>query len=163
MSRGDIEFLLSDGSMRLGSAFGAFLDSVVDNVSYGCIYIALTMYKTFRGFCRPIPLLMMVPSTAIIGYNIHSERMTASKNGTILKLNHQHLSDIVVPVNNLGKWKTVTQMSTLTILIVSRDRNVEWLSASGVGLLYVSGGLSVWSLVVYMRGIWKVLLKYSFT
>ncbi|KAL0667611.1 hypothetical protein Bca4012_030315 [Brassica carinata] len=154
MSRGDIEFLLSDGSMRLGSAFGAFLDSVVDNVSYGCIYIALTMYKTFRGFCRPIPLLMMVPSTAIIGYNIHSERMTASKNGTILK---------VVPVNNLGKWKTVTQMSTLTILIVSRDRNVEWLSASGVGLLYVSGGLSVWSLVVYMRGIWKVLLKYSFT
>ncbi|CAF1832908.1 unnamed protein product [Brassica oleracea] len=154
MSRGDIEFLLSDGSMRLGSAFGAFLDSVVDNVSYGCIYIALTMYKTFGGFCRPIPLLMMVPSTAIIGYNIHSERMTASKNGTILE---------VVPVNNLGKWKTVTQMSTLTILIVSRDRNVEWLSASGVGLLYVSGGLSVWSLVVYMRGIWKVLLKYSFT
>ncbi|KAG5388418.1 hypothetical protein IGI04_029959 [Brassica rapa subsp. trilocularis] len=60
--------------------------------------------------------------------------MAASKNGTILE---------AVPVNNLGKWKTATQMSTLTILIVSRDRNVEWLSASGVGLLYVSGGLSV--------------------
>ncbi|KAF3578580.1 hypothetical protein DY000_02034872 [Brassica cretica] len=64
--------------MRLGSAFGAFLDSVADNVSYGCIYIDLTVYKTFRGFCRPIPLLMMVPSTAIIA----SARGTETKYGS---------------------------------------------------------------------------------
>ncbi|KAG2320729.1 hypothetical protein Bca4012_056235 [Brassica carinata] len=114
-------------------------DLYIGSAAYGCIYIDLTVYKTFRGFCRPVSwLLLTVPSIAIIGYNIHSKRMAASKNGMILE---------AVAVNNLGKWKTTTQMITLTILLASRDRNVEWLATSGVGLLYVSGGLSVWSLV----------------
>ena len=30
---------------------------------------------------------------------------------------------------------------------------------SGVLLLYISAGLSVWSLAIYMSKIWKVLLK----
>ncbi|CAH8373555.1 unnamed protein product [Eruca vesicaria subsp. sativa] len=46
-----------------------------------------------------------------------------------------------------------------TILLASRDSSVGWLVAWGAGLLYVSAGLSVWSLVVYMRKISKVLLK----
>lgn len=30
---------------------------------------------------------------------------------------------------------------------------------SGVALLYASAGLAIWSLVVYIRKIWKVLLR----
>lgn len=33
------------------------------------------------------------------------------------------------------------------------------LVASGVVLLYISAGLALWSLVVYMRKIWRVLLR----
>jgi len=33
------------------------------------------------------------------------------------------------------------------------------LMTTGVALLYTSAGLAVWSLVVYMRKIWKVLLR----
>ncbi|KAI3748666.1 hypothetical protein L6452_11916 [Arctium lappa] len=67
-----------------------------------------------------------------------------------------------VAVNNLGKWKTATQMSSLTILLLIRDSSFRevgfvW-AAAGVGLLYVSGGLAVWSLVVYMKKIWKVMV-----
>jgi CDP-diacylglycerol---glycerol-3-phosphate 3-phosphatidyltransferase len=29
----------------------------------------------------------------------------------------------------------------------------------GVALLYVSAGLAIWSLVVYVRKIWRILLK----
>lgn len=32
-------------------------------------------------------------------------------------------------------------------------------AASGVGLLYISAGLAVWSLVVYMSKIWRVLTR----
>jgi CDP-diacylglycerol--glycerol-3-phosphate 3-phosphatidyltransferase len=64
-----------------------------------------------------------------------------------------------VAVNSLGKWKTATQMIALTILLASRDSSFERLLPSGIGLLYVSAGLSIWSLVVYMKNIWRVLLK----
>ncbi|XP_019259805.1 PREDICTED: CDP-diacylglycerol--glycerol-3-phosphate 3-phosphatidyltransferase 2-like isoform X2 [Nicotiana attenuata] len=66
-----------------------------------------------------------------------------------------------VAVNNLGKWKTATQMTALTILLLARDSSlsgVGTLVGSGVILLYISAWLAVWSLVVYMRKIWKVLL-----
>jgi CDP-diacylglycerol---glycerol-3-phosphate 3-phosphatidyltransferase len=33
------------------------------------------------------------------------------------------------------------------------------LVAPGVALLYISAGLAIWSLVVYMRKIWRTLLK----
>ncbi|CAH8376499.1 unnamed protein product [Eruca vesicaria subsp. sativa] len=42
-----------------------------------------------------------------------------------------------VAVNNLGKWKTATQRTALTILLASRDSSVGWLVASRAGLLSV--------------------------
>ncbi|KAG5608805.1 hypothetical protein H5410_020086 [Solanum commersonii] len=66
-----------------------------------------------------------------------------------------------VAVNNLGKWKTATQMTALTILLLTRDSSLSGAGtfvASGVILLYVSAWLALWSLVVYMRKISKVLL-----
>ncbi|KAG8501270.1 hypothetical protein CXB51_003377 [Gossypium anomalum] len=65
-------------------------------------------------------------------------------------------------VNNLGKWKTATQMVALTILLATRDSSLGEagiLVASGVILLYISAGLSVMSLAVYMGKIWQVLLN----
>ncbi|KAI3721613.1 hypothetical protein L2E82_32629 [Cichorium intybus] len=64
------------------------------------------------------------------------------------------VADKAVAVNNLGKWKTVTQMISLTILLVIRDSSfteVGFLGTACVAFLYVSVGLAVWSLVVYMK------------
>ncbi|KAI3995264.1 hypothetical protein MKX01_032066, partial [Papaver californicum] len=66
-----------------------------------------------------------------------------------------------VAVNNLGKWKTATQMTALTILLASRDSSLSGpgtLVASGVALLYISAGLAVWSLAVYMKNIWRIIV-----
>ncbi|KAG5404510.1 hypothetical protein IGI04_010629, partial [Brassica rapa subsp. trilocularis] len=138
--------------MKLGSAFGAFLDPVADKLMVAATLILLCTKPMDVGVLGPLPWLLTVPSIAIIGREITMSAVrewAASQNGKLLE---------AVAVNNLGKWKTATQMTALTILLASRDSNVGWLVASGAGLLYVSAGLSVWSLVVYMRKIWKVLL-----
>ncbi|KAL0298645.1 UNVERIFIED_CONTAM: Cardiolipin synthase (CMP-forming), mitochondrial [Sesamum radiatum] len=72
------------------------------------------------------------------------------------------VADKAVAVNNLGKWKTATQMIALTILLAARDGSLVGagtLAYSGVLLLYISAWLALWSLVVYVRKIWKVLLR----
>ncbi|KAF3506078.1 hypothetical protein F2Q69_00001946 [Brassica cretica] len=139
--------------MKLGSAFGAFLDPVADKLMVAATLILLCTKPVEVAVLGPVPWLLTVPSIAIIGREITMSAVrewAASQNGKLLE---------AVAVNNLGKWKTATQMTALTILLASRDSNIGWLVASGAGLLYVSAGLSVWSLVVYMRKIWKVLLK----
>ncbi|KAH0887088.1 hypothetical protein HID58_063184, partial [Brassica napus] len=90
-------------TIKLGSAFGAFLDPVADKITMSAV-----------------------------------REWAASQNGKLLE---------AVAVNNLGKWKTTTQMTALTILLASRDSSVGWLVASGAGLVYVSAGLSV---VIYL-------------
>ncbi|KAH0930593.1 hypothetical protein HID58_016320 [Brassica napus] len=130
-----------------------FLDPVADKLMVAATLILLCTKPIHVSVLGPVPWLLTVPSIAIIGREITMSAVrewAASQNGKLLE---------AVAVNNLGKWKTATQMTALTILLASRDSSVGWLVASGAGLLYVSAGLSVWSLVVYMRKISKVLLK----
>ncbi|KAH0918789.1 hypothetical protein HID58_026449, partial [Brassica napus] len=139
--------------MRLGSAFGAFLDPVADKLMVAATLILLCTKPMDAVVFGPVPWLVTVPSIAIIGREITMSAVrewAASQNGKLSK---------AVAVNSLGKWKTATQMIALTILLASRDSSFERLLPPGIGLLYVSAGLSIWSLVVYMRQIVRVLLK----
>ncbi|KAF5453488.1 hypothetical protein F2P56_028386, partial [Juglans regia] len=142
--------------MRLGSAFGAFLDPVADKLMVAATLVLLCTQPVEVTMFGQVPWLLAVPSIAIIGREITMSAVrewAASQNSKLLE---------AVAVNNLGKWKTATQMTALTILLATRDSSLGGpgvFVASGVGLLYISAGLSVWSLVVYMRKIWKVLLK----
>ncbi|KAB2598150.1 CDP-diacylglycerol--glycerol-3-phosphate 3-phosphatidyltransferase 2-like [Pyrus ussuriensis x Pyrus communis] len=142
--------------MRSGSAFGAFLDPVADKLMVAATLVLLCSRPLDVAMFGQVPWLFVVPSIAIIGREITMSAVrewAASQNAKLLE---------AVAVNNLGKWKTATQMIALTILLATRDNSLgrpEVLVASGVVLLYVSAGLAVWSLVVYMSKIWKVLLR----
>ncbi|XP_059628227.1 CDP-diacylglycerol--glycerol-3-phosphate 3-phosphatidyltransferase 2 isoform X1 [Cornus florida] len=142
--------------MRLGSAFGAFLDPVADKLMVAATLVLLCTRPMEVPMLGQVPWLLAVPSIAIIGREITMSAVrewAASQNTQLLE---------AVAVNNLGKWKTASQMAALTILLATRDNSLTGAGvvvASGVSLLYVSAGLAVWSLVVYMRKIWKVLLK----
>ncbi|XAR72075.1 CDP-diacylglycerol--glycerol-3-phosphate 3-phosphatidyltransferase [Bertholletia excelsa] len=143
--------------MRLGSAFGAFLDPVADKLMVAATLVLLCTRPLEVATFGQVPWLLAVPAIAIIGREITMSAVrewAASQNGKLSE---------AVAVNNLGKWKTATQMAALTILLATRDSSLAsagmTLAASGVILLYISAWLSVWSLVVYMRKIWKVLLK----
>ncbi|KAL0002948.1 hypothetical protein SO802_016729 [Lithocarpus litseifolius] len=142
--------------MRLGSAFGAFLDPVADKLMVAATLVLLCSRPQEIAMFEQVPWFLTAPSIAIIGREITMSAVrewAASQNSKLLE---------AVAVNNLGKWKTATQMTALTILLATRDTSLGGpgiLVASGVVLLYISAGLALWSLVVYMRKIWRVLLR----
>ncbi|KAK4756785.1 hypothetical protein SAY87_006912 [Trapa incisa] len=141
--------------MRLGSAFGAFLDPVADKLMVAATLVLLCTRPMESDIIGQAPWLLTVPAIAIIGREITMSAVrewAASQNSKLLE---------AVAVNNLGKWKTATQMTALTILLATRNSSIggPGLAGTGVALLYISAGLAVWSLVVYMKKIWKVLLK----
>ncbi|KAK4373512.1 hypothetical protein RND71_008896 [Anisodus tanguticus] len=141
--------------MNLGTAFGAFLDPVADKLMVAATLILLCTRPLEASVFGQLPWLLTVPSIAIIGREITMSAVrewAASQGGKLSE---------AVAVNNLGKWKTATQMTALTILLLTRDSSLSGAGtvvASGVILLYVSAWLALWSLVVYMRKISKVLL-----
>ncbi|GJN08226.1 hypothetical protein PR202_ga26123 [Eleusine coracana subsp. coracana] len=142
--------------MQLGTPFGAFLDPVADKLMVAATLVLLCTKPLETSLLMDGPWLLTVPSIAIIGREITMSAVrewAASQNGKVLE---------AVAVNNLGKWKTATQMTALTLLLASRDPSLPAqgvLVTPGVALLYVSAGLAIWSLVVYMRKIWRILLK----
>ncbi|XP_010260128.1 PREDICTED: CDP-diacylglycerol--glycerol-3-phosphate 3-phosphatidyltransferase 2-like isoform X2 [Nelumbo nucifera] len=142
--------------MRLGTAFGAFLDPVADKLMVAATLVLLCNRPLGVAVFGDLPWLLTVPSIVIIGREITMSAVrewAASQNNRVLE---------AVAVNNLGKWKTATQMTALTILLATRDSSLSGsgiLVSSGIVLLYVSAGLTIWSLVVYMSKIWRILLK----
>lgn len=141
--------------MNLGTAFGAFLDPVADKLMVATTLVLLCTKPPEASMIGKVPWLLTVPSIAVIGREItmSAVREWAASQGSKLSG--------AVAVNNLGKWKTATQMISLTILLAIRDQSfteIGLLGTSGVALLYVSAGLALWSLVVYMKKISKVLL-----
>ncbi|XP_039022893.1 CDP-diacylglycerol--glycerol-3-phosphate 3-phosphatidyltransferase 2-like [Hibiscus syriacus] len=142
--------------MGLHSVFGAFLDPVADKLMVAATLVLLCSRPVNVAIFRQVPWLLIVPSIVIIGREITMSAVrewAASKDSKLLE---------AVAVNNLGKWKTATQMAALTILLATRDSSFAGygiLVTSGVLLLYISAGLSVLSLAVYMGKIRQVLLK----
>ncbi|KAI3459011.1 hypothetical protein Pfo_015674 [Paulownia fortunei] len=142
--------------MNLGTPFGAFLDPVADKLMVAATLILLCTRPFEAGMFGQAPWLLTVPAIAIIGREITMSAVrewAASQDRKLLE---------AVAVNNLGKWKTAAQMSALTILLATRDGSLVGAGTfafSGVLLLYISAWLALWSLVVYVRKIWKVLLR----
>ncbi|KAK8593341.1 hypothetical protein V6N13_043065 [Hibiscus sabdariffa] len=142
--------------MRLHSVFGAFVDPVADKLMVAATLVLLCSRPLNVAIFGQVPWLLIVPSIAIIGREITMSAVrewAASQDSKLLQ---------AVAVNNLGKWKTATQMAALTILLATQDSSSAGSGifvASGVILLYISAGLSVTSLAVYMGKIWQVLLK----
>ncbi|XP_020571716.1 CDP-diacylglycerol--glycerol-3-phosphate 3-phosphatidyltransferase 1, chloroplastic-like [Phalaenopsis equestris] len=142
--------------MQLGTTFGAFLDPVADKLMVAATLVLLCSKPLEVAFFGVVPWILTVPAIAIIGREITMSAVrewAAAQNNGVLE---------AVAVNNLGKWKTATQMTALTILLLSRDPSLTGpgiLVSTGVFLLYVSAGLALWSLAVYMRKIWRFLIK----
>ncbi|URE49373.1 HORMA domain [Musa troglodytarum] len=129
--------------MRLGTAFGAFLDPVADKLMVSATLVLLCTKPLKCAVFGDVPWLLAAPSITIIGREITMSSVrewAASQNGRALE---------AVAVNSFGKWKTATQMTALTVLLASRDPRLAALTvlvAAGVVLLYISAGLAVWTI-----------------
>jgi CDP-diacylglycerol--glycerol-3-phosphate 3-phosphatidyltransferase len=64
-----------------------------------------------------------------------------------------------VAVSGLGKWKTILQMTGLSLMMFRRDVFGLPMYDIGVVLLVVAAVLTLWSMVSYLRAAWPVLQR----
>ena len=142
--------------MRLVSSFGAFLDPVADKLMVAAALVLLCVHA-------PPDVggaFIAIPATIIIGREITMSALrewAASAGGDV----HD-----AVAVNSFGKWKTATQLVAISILLGARD-GFAWLGLSkdagmlltkaGSCCLWISAGLALLSMGIYMSGILKYM------
>lgn len=134
--------------LKASSAFGAFLDPVADKLM---VAASLCLLCT-RAPSGVAPWAVALPSIVIIGREI---TMSALREWCAAKGGAAHAA---VKVNNLGKYKTATQMIALSVLLLVRDgsgfiANGAYNTAlvqGGVWCLWLSAFLALASLYVYM-------------
>ncbi|CAK9224655.1 unnamed protein product [Sphagnum jensenii] len=132
--------------MGSSSEFGAFLDPVADKLMVATTLVLLCTRPPAMAWARVAPWLLPLPAIAIIGREI---TMSAVREWAASQGEEMHKA---VAVNKLGKWKTMSQMVALTLLLANRNGGGgDALGTAGVSLLYVAAGLALWSLVVYIK------------
>ena len=129
---------------RLGqvSLFGAFLDPVADK-----LMVAVALILLVQADPRP---WLAIPAAVIIGREIAISAL------------REFMAELgqraTVAVATVGKVKTVVQMIAI-LLLLYRDAIMDIPTYTiGFVLLYIASALTLWSMVVYLRAAWPVVL-----
>lgn len=122
------------------SAFGRFLDPVADKLMVAAALVILVQL-------HPQNVLMVISAIIII-----SREITISALREWMAELGKRAS---VAVSYIGKLKTAMQMTAITVLLVN-DRLLDLL---GFPLLIVAAGLTIWSMLVYLRAAWPDLME----
>lgn len=127
---------------RLGQStpFGAFLDPVADKLM---VVVALVLLVEEHD-----SLWLTLPAMIIIGREI------------VVSALREWMAELgaraQVAVSQMGKWKTAAQMVSLVILLGNPPRMDFWVGL-GFTLLIIAAGLTLWSMVQYLRAAWPHL------
>jgi CDP-diacylglycerol--glycerol-3-phosphate 3-phosphatidyltransferase len=122
------------------TAFGAFLDPVADKIM---VAVALVMIvEHYNIVWITVPAMIMICREIVI--SALREWMAELGERTS------------VAVSWLGKFKTAAQMFSLFLLIWQYSLEMEWV---GFSFLYIATGLTLWSMVIYLKAAWPALSK----
>jgi CDP-diacylglycerol---glycerol-3-phosphate 3-phosphatidyltransferase len=133
--------------MKLTSAFGAFLDPVADKLMVAVALVLLVDINPtpFAGF------FLAAPAAIIIGREI------------VISALREWMAELgeraQVAVSVIGKIKTSTQMLALVLMLYREPIGEFPIAETGFVFLYVSAGLTLWSMVIYIRAAWPSLQK----
>lgn len=122
---------------------GTFLDPVADKLMVaGALIILVESHAS---------LLITVPALVIIGreITISALREWMSTLG----------SRSSVAVNFMGKLKTTAQMLAITVLLANPPSLMSFYVWMGYVLLYLAAGLTLWTMVIYLKAAWPELNK----
>ena len=123
------------------SAFGAFLDPVADK-----LMVAVALVLLVQDDPR---MWVAVPAAVIIGREITisalREWMAELGRGTTVKVAY------------IGKVKTTAQMAAIILMLYQNPLLGLPVLAIGHVLLYVAAGLTLWSMVAYLKAAWPSL------
>ncbi len=135
------------------SPLGAFLDPVADKLVVGVALVLLVSDPLVRALVWDQRLFIVVVMI-IIGREI-----------TVSAL-REWMAEVgkrgKVAVSGLGKIKTVMQMVAISVLLY---RDSLWgipVMTIGEILLYVAAGLTLWSMIIYLRAAWPALTEDDF-
>ena len=127
------------------SAFGEFLDPVADKLT---VSIALILIVSAHPGA-----FVAIPAAVIIGreLTISALREWMAEIGATVK----------VKVSYIGKVKTAGQLWAIGFMFY--EHNIGWFSPLQFGylLLYISAGLTLWSMISYLIAAWPSLGKDS--
>ena len=133
--------------MKLTSAFGAFLDPVADKLMVAVALVLLVDHN-------PTPYLgffLALPAAVIIGREI------------VISALREWMAELgeraQVAVSVIGKIKTSTQMLALVLLLYREPIGDFPVADTGFVFLYISAGLTLWSMVIYIRAAWPAMQK----
>ena len=122
------------------TAFGAFLDPVADKIMVA------------------VALVMIVEHYAVIWITIPAMVMICRE--IIISALREWMAELgeraSVAVSWLGKVKTAAQMTALFLLIWQHSTEMEYI---GFAALYIATGLTLWSMIVYLKAAWPALSK----
>ncbi|SEI22534.1 CDP-diacylglycerol--glycerol-3-phosphate 3-phosphatidyltransferase [Pseudomonas asplenii] len=126
--------------LEQSTPFGAFLDPVADKLM---VAVALVLLVQEHG-----NFWLTFPAVVIIGREI------------VVSALREWMAEIgeraQVAVSKMGKWKTAAQMLALVILLGNPSVFSFWVLL-GYSLLMVSAGLTLWSMLQYLRAAWPHL------
>ena len=127
------------------SLFGAFLDPVADKLM---VAIALVL------IVQRDPVSWIAIPAAII---ISREIVVSALRELMAELGQR----ATVSVATMGKVKTACQMTSLVLLLYHHDLGPVPTYPIGTVLLYAATVLTLWSMVVYLRIAWPVIMSDS--
>lgn len=141
--------------MGTSTPFGAFLDPVADKLMVATVLILLATEPIKAGVWAGNTWLLPVLSSAIIGREI---TMSALREWAASCSKEAHQA---VAVSSWGKWKTATQMTSISLLLATSggvgNKALEVAAALGAPMLCVATLLTLWSLAEYMKGVWPYM------
>ncbi len=132
------------------SQFGAFLDPVADKLMIAAALTLLVSDESVHAQVLDTRLFSIVV-LVIIGREIAVSALRewmaeAGKRSS-------------VAVSVIGKLKTVSQMAAIPFLLLDQPILGVDVFTLGEGLLYLAAGLTLWSMIIYLRAAWPALVE----
>ncbi|MEC7814757.1 MAG: CDP-diacylglycerol--glycerol-3-phosphate 3-phosphatidyltransferase [Pseudomonadota bacterium] len=125
--------------LNQSTPFGAFLDPVADK-----LMVAVALAVLIEAYSA---VLLTIPATVIIGREI------------VISALREWMAEIgsraSVAVSYIGKIKTTAQMVAIVGLLGFPPGHL--LAYVSIGLLYIAAGLTLWSMVLYLKAAWPDL------
>lgn len=123
------------------TAFGAFLDPVADK-----LLVTVSLVMLAANFSSP---WFVIPASVMVGREILISALREW-----MATNNARDS---VAVAYVGKLKTTFQMIAIIILLAVDPTGEDWFWMVGFVLIYIAAGLTLWSMVTYIRNAWPTL------
>ncbi|MFL2550430.1 MAG: CDP-diacylglycerol--glycerol-3-phosphate 3-phosphatidyltransferase [Arenicellales bacterium] len=130
------------------SPFGAFLDPVADKLMVSAVLVLMAADPQMRDQVHSPGLF-----TIIVAIIIGREITVSALREWMAELGRRG----IVAVGGMGKVKTTLQFIAITVLLFAQAGAQKWAVVFGEALLYAAGTLTLWSMVVYLRGAWPSL------